>query len=370
MKVLVTGHNGYIGSVLTDMLLEAGHQVTGLDTYFFEACAFGADPAAVPAIRKDIRDATARDLEGFDAVLHLAALSNDPLGDLNPDLTFAINHTASVALARAAKEAGVQRYLFASSCSLYGVAGEAALAEDAPFNPITPYGVSKVRVEEDVSRMADQRFSPTFLRNATAYGASPRLRGDIVINNLAGLAFATGRVLVQSDGTPWRPLVHVEDIGRAFLAVLRAPREAVHNQAFNVGRSSENYRVSELADMVREVILGSQVEYAPGGGPDPRSYRVDCRKLEETLPGFQPRWTVRAGIEQLYGAFKTHGLSQADITGGRYLRLKHLQQLLRHGRLDASLRWREPPPSGGATMANATGRTPGRISLTRSSGSA
>ena len=342
MKVLVTGHNGYIGSVLTDQLLEAGHLVTGLDTYLFETCTFGSDPVAVPAIRKDIRDVAAHDLQGFDAVLHLAALSNDPLGDLNPDLTFAINHAASVSLAQAAKEAGVERYLFASSCSLYGVAGDAALAEDAPFNPITPYGISKVRVEQDVSRLADERFSPTFLRNATAYGVSPRLREDIVVNNLTGLAFTTGRVRVESDGTPWRPLVHVEDLGRAFLAVLDAPREAVHNQAFNVGRSSENYRVSELADMVRDVIPGSQVEYAAGGGPDPRSYRVDCSKLEEMLPNFQPRWTVRAGIEQLYAAFTKHGLSLADISGGRYLRLKHLEQLLRQGRLDASLRWREP----------------------------
>ena len=359
MKVLVTGHNGYIGSVLTDQLLEAGYLVTGLDTCFFETCTFGSDPAAVPAIRKDIRDVAARDLEGFDAVLHLAALSNDPLGDLDPDLTFAINHAASVSLARAAKEAGVRRYLFASSCSLYGVAGEAALAEDAPFNPITPYGISKVRAEEGITRLADERFSPTFLRNATAYGVSPRFRADIVVNNLAGLGYTTGRVRVESDGTPWRPLVHVEDIGRAFLAVLAAPREVVHNQALNVGRSSENYRVSELADMVRDLIPGSRVEYAAGGGPDPRSYRVDCSKIGELLPGYEPRWTVRAGIAQLYGAFQTHGLSNVDLTGGRYMRLRHLRQLLSEGRLDPSLHWRERPrpPSEQAAAGHATHQT-------------
>ncbi len=351
MRVLVTGHNGYIGSVLTDLLLEAGHLVTGLDTYYFEGCTMGPEPEPVPAMRTDLRDVTAQDLRGFDAVLHLAALSNDPLGNLDAELTLAINHAASVALAQAAKEAGVERFLFASSCSLYGVAGDGALGEDAPFNPITPYGLSKVRVEEDVARLADERFSPTFLRNATAYGVSPRFRGDIVVNNLAGLAFTTGRVRVESDGTPWRPLVHVEDIGSAFLAVLEAPREVVHNQAFNVGRSSENYRVSELAELVRVVVPGSLVEYATGGGPDPRSYRVDCSKIENLLPGFQPRWTVRAGIEQLHRAFTEHGLSLADFTGGRYIRLRHLERLLQDGRLDASLRWREPTAGDAAPRA-------------------
>ena len=353
MKLMVTGHNGYIGSVLTDMLLEAGHRVTGLDTYFFEHRTFGPDAAAVPAIRKDIREVNAQDLDGFDAVLHLAALSNDPLGSLNADLTYAINHVASVELAWLAKEAGVQRYLFASSCSLYGVAGAAILAEDAPFNPITPYGISKVRVEENVSRLADERFSPTFLRNATAYGVSPRLRADIVVNNLVGMAYTTGQVRVLSDGTPWRPLVHVEDIGRAFLAVLHAPRDVVHDQAFNVGRTSENYRVSELADMVRDVVPGSRVMYAAGGGPDPRSYRVDCSKLEETLPEFRPCWTVQKGIRQLYGAFEEYGLSRAAFADGTFVRLDQLQELLRDGRLDERLRWRTPGPRPNSVGANA-----------------
>jgi nucleoside-diphosphate-sugar epimerase len=352
MKLLVTGHNGYIGSVLIDMLLEAGHRVTGLDTYFFEGCTFGPDSAAIPAIRKDLREVSAHDLEGFDAVLHLAALSNDPLGNLNADLTFAINHAASVELARLAKEAGVQRYLFASSCSLYGIAGAAVVAEDAPSNPITPYGISKVRVEEDVARLADERFSPTFLRNATAYGVSPRFRGDIVVNNLVGMAYATGQVLVLSDGSPWRPLVHVEDIGRAFLAVLHAPRDVIHGQAFNVGRTSENYRVSELAEMVTDVVPGSKPAYAAGGGPDPRSCRVDCSKLEETLPEFQPRWTVRKGIEQLYDAFEAHGLSRSAFMDGTFMRLEQLQKLLKQGKLDERLRWRAPCPRPESVGAN------------------
>ena len=238
MRVLVTGHDGYIGSVMIDALVRAGHDVVGVDTYLFEACRLGAERATVPAIRADVRDLDASALSGFEAVIHLAALSNDPLGNLNPQLTYDINHLASVRLAGLAREAGVKRFLFASSCSLYGLAGnDELLTEEAAFNPITPYGESKVRVERDVSQLATDRFSPVFLRNATAYGASPRLRADVVVNSLVGYAFTTGDILIQSDGTPWRPLVHVEDISRAFLAALEAPREAIHNQAFNVGRN-------------------------------------------------------------------------------------------------------------------------------------
>jgi len=339
MKVLLTGHNGYIGSVMAPMLLAAGHEVVGMDNYLFEGCTLGEEVPDIPSVRMDIRDVEAADLKGFDAVIHLAALSNDPLGSLSPNCTYEINHHASVRLAHAAKEAGVSRYVYASSCSLYGVAGDELLKEDAAFNPITPYGISKVRVEEDVSKMADKSFSPTFMRNATAYGFSPRLRADVVVNNLVGFAYTTKEVLIQSDGTPWRPLVHVEDISRAFLEVLEAERERIHNQAFNVGRTEENYRVSQLADMVKEVVPGSMIRYAQGGGPDPRCYKVDCRKLTTTLPEFQPQWNVRRGMEQLYAAFLNYGLTEAKFLGSNYLRIKRIRELQSEGRLDANLRW-------------------------------
>jgi nucleoside-diphosphate-sugar epimerase len=339
MKVLLTGHNGYIGSVMSRMLREAGHYVTGLDTYLFESCTFGREAEDIESLRMDVRSVTAADLTGFDAVIHLAALCNDPLGNINPDLTFEINHRASVRLARLAREAGVQRFLFASSCSLYGVAGDDMLQEDAGFNPITPYGASKVRAEQELASLASDDFSPTYMRNATAYGVSPRLRADVVINNLVAIAHATGEVLIQSDGTPWRPLVHVEDFSRAFIAALHAPRELVHNEAFNVGRTLENYRVSELAEMVQQVVPGSRVTYAPDGAPDPRSYRVDCSKLETTLPEYQPQWTVRRGIDELYAAFQSEGFSEDDVRGDRYFRIRHIQRLQREEQLGTDMRW-------------------------------
>jgi nucleoside-diphosphate-sugar epimerase len=345
MRVLVTGHNGYIGSVLAPMVQAAGHDVIGLDTYLFEDCTFGDGAPDIPALRMDLRDVGRADLDGVDAIMHLAALSNDPLGNVNPQCTYDINHLASVRLARLAKEAGVARFLFASSCSLYGVAGDAMLTEQAAFNPITPYGESKVRMEQDVGRLADDHFSPTFLRNATAYGVSPRLRADLVVNNLVGFAYTTGEVLIQSDGTPWRPLVHVQDIGRAFLAVLQAPRQLVHNQAFNVGRTEENYRVRELAELVLQVVPRSTVRYAEGGGPDRRCYRVDCDKLARTLPEFRPQWTVRRGVEQLYAAFRRHGLTRDAFFGDHYVRIKHIVKLQGEARLDGALRWTTARPA-------------------------
>jgi nucleoside-diphosphate-sugar epimerase len=346
MRILVTGHNGYIGAILVPMLQEAGHDVVGLDSYWFAECHHGPAPVDPVALHKDLRDITPSDLEGFDAIMHLAALSNDPLGDLNPDYTFDINLRASVDLAKAAKTAGVPRFVFSSSCSLYGAPDtDEFVDEAAAFAPITPYGLSKIQVEQEVAGLADDTFSPTYLRNTTAYGWSPQLRGDIVVNNLVAYAFTTGEVLIKSDGTPWRPLVHVEDIARAFLATAEAPRELIHNQAFNVGRTDENYQISTVAEMVADVVPDSKVVYAPGGEPDTRSYRVDFSKLATTLPDAQPKWTVREGIEELYLAYQRYGLTLEQFQT-RFLRIRHLRKLLGEGRLTPSLRWANGADNG------------------------
>ncbi len=309
---------------------------------FFAPARFARESGKFQSFVLDVRDVEREQLEGFGAVIHLAALSNDPLGDLNPEVTYDINHVASVRLAELAKRAGVSRFLYSSSCSSYGKAGDELLDETAELRPITPYAVSKVRVEQDVARLADDRFSPTFLRNATAYGVSPRLRFDLVLNNLVTWAHTKGRVHIKSDGSPWRPIVHVEDISRAFLAVLTAPREVVHNQAFNVGRSEENYRVRELADIVREVVPRSEIEYAEGGGPDPRCYRVDFSKIRRLVPSFQPQWDARLGARQLFGEYRTTQLTLEDAEGPRFKRIDHLKELMATGKVDETLRWRAP----------------------------
>jgi nucleoside-diphosphate-sugar epimerase len=343
MRILLTGDKGYIGAVMVPMLLEEGHTVTGLDSDWFEHSAFSPLRANIPSRKKDLRDLEISDLEGFDVVVHLAGLSNDPLGDLNPALTYDINHLASVQLAKLAKQAGVKRFLFSSSCSTYGAAAsEDLLDENAKFNPVTPYGRSKVLVEQDLAKLADANFCATFLRNATAYGVSPRLRFDLVLNNLVAWAHATGRIYIKSDGTPWRPIVHIADISRAFIAVLKAPMDLVNNQAFNVGRSDENYQIRDLAQIVNETVPNCTVEYAKDGSPDTRCYRVDFSKINRVLPDFKPQWTARKGAKEIYDAVRGAGLQLEDFEGPRYKRISHIQELLKSGRLDLNLRWREP----------------------------
>lgn len=343
MKVLVTGHLGYIGVEMTPLLATLGHEVVGLDVDMFSECDFLAPPDALPTLGIDLRDVTADDLFGFHAVIHLAALSNDPLSDLNPTLTYDINRDASVRLANAAKEAGVGKFIFSSSCSLYGKGGGEELDERAAFNPVTPYGESKVQVEQAVSELADEHFSPVYLRNATAYGLSRRLRADIVVNNLVGHAVTSGKVLMQSDGSPWRPLVHIRDIAHAFAQVLAAPRDVIHDQAFNVGRVGENYRVRDVANLVAEVVPDCVVSFADGAAPDIRDYRVDFTKIERELPGYQPQWTVRRGIEELWAAYQFE-MTPALFEGPQYFRLRTVQQLINRGDLDLDLRRRVSAP--------------------------
>jgi nucleoside-diphosphate-sugar epimerase len=341
MRVLVTGNLGYVGTVMTPLLKAAGHEVWGLDTGYYAGCVYGTLGASGVdrQITRDIRRVEASDLAGVGAVVHLAALSNDPTGELNPGLTEDINFRGSMRVAEAAKRAGASRFLFASSCSIYGQSDGGVLTEEADFRPLTAYAISKVRTVAGLRALADDTFSPVYLRNATAYGFSPRLRFDIVVNNLTGWAMTTGQVRLLSDGRAWRPLVHVEDMARAFAAVLEAPREQVHDQALNVGREEDNRRIRDLAEGVARLVPGCEVTIAEGAVSDARNYHVSFERIRSRLPGFAPRWDVERGIRQLHDAFARSGLSFEQFEGRDFTRLKQLQHLLASGRLQDDLTW-------------------------------
>lgn len=340
MRVLITGHKGYIGTVMVGMFKDAGHEVVGVDSDLYRFSTYGPPPGQVEEKIKDVRDLEKEDLRGIEAIVHLAGLSNDLLGDLDPALTYEINHKASVRLATLAKELGISRFIFASSCSNYGAAGSEMQTEDAVLNPVTAYAASKVLVERDVAQLADEDFSPVFMRNATAYGFSPRIRFDIVLNNLTAWAYTTGKILLKSDGTPWRPLVHIEDISRAAIAMIEAPREHVHNQAFNVGLSSENHQMRDLAEIVKSTVPNCDLSFAEGAEPDKRNYRVDFTKYARTFPNHHLRWTAQKGAQQVYDAYRSIGLGRDEYEGTKYKRIGQIKHLLHTGQLDKTLRWR------------------------------
>ena len=342
MRVLLTGNEGYIGTLLVPLLWARNHEVVGLDSGLFRACTLKAIRPVEQTIRKDIREVEARDLEGIDAVIHLAGLSNDPLGDLHPRFTHEINHEGSVRLAELAKRAGIRRFLYASTCSVYGAAGDELLDEDSPFNPVTPYAESKARAEQDLRRLADGSFCPVYLRAATAYGVSPLLRFDLAVNNLVAWAATTGQVYLKSLGTSWRPLVHIEDIALAYITLLHAPEAKVHNRAFNIGRTAENYRIKDVAEIVRQTVPGTSIEFAPDASPDRRNYRVSCARIAREVPEYRPHWTVAQGVAEVYRGILEWGLHRDDFEGPRYNRIAYLKQLLAEGRVADDLRWAQP----------------------------
>jgi nucleoside-diphosphate-sugar epimerase len=346
MKIAVTGHHGYIGSALVPVLLDAGHEVVGIDTFYYDGCDLRRDGIEIESVTLDVRDVSPQNFTGADAVVHLAALSNDPLGALSPELTHEINCEGTLRTARSAREAGVGRFIFSSSCSMYGAASGRAVDEEAPLKPLTAYAESKVRAEEGLRELADDGFSPLLMRNATAYGVSPRLRLDLVVNNLAAWAFTTGKVRILSDGTPWRPLVHVEDIARATLRFLEAPAELVQGEVFNVGADRENYQVRDLAEIVERAVAGCEIEYAGAREPDARSYRVDFGKLVRAFPDLDLQWTVERGVAELVAAYQEVGLDLETFLGDRYIRLGRLERLLQEGALDGQLR--RPATGAGA----------------------
>ncbi|HET6657039.1 MAG TPA: SDR family oxidoreductase [Gaiellaceae bacterium] len=341
MRVLVTGTEGYLGSLLGPMLLERGYDVIGVDTGFYKAGWLYNNGARATAktLTKDIRRLSAEDFEGVDAVVHMAELSNDPVGQLAPEITYEINHKGSIHIANLAKAAGVERFVYTSSCSVYGVATEDNVTEESPVNPQTAYAVCKTLVERDVSALADEGFSPTFLRNATAFGASPRMRFDIVLNNLSGLAWTTNEIRMESDGTPWRPFVHTLDICKAIACTLEAPREVVHGEIYNVGDSRSNYQVREIADIVGEVFEGCEITLAKAAGPDNRSYRVSFEKIREALPSFSCDWDARKGAEQLRATFERIDLTSEQFLSRGFTRLKQIEYLMRTRQIDPDFYW-------------------------------
>lgn len=342
MKVLVTGNNGYIGSMLTRILVEKGHQVTGLDINYYAGCEFNkVHFPPIKQINKDVREVSKRDLENIDAIIHLAALSNDPLGEFDARLTDVINYQATVMIANLARESGIRRFIYASSCSMYGIAGEDAVGEDSPLAPVTAYAVSKVKSEEALSKMADDDFSPVLLRAGTTYGIAPMLRCDLVVNNLVGWAFTTGKIRIMSDGTPWRPTIHVQDLSHAYVACLEAPIDIIHNEAFNVGQNKENYQIRDIASVVEGIVPGCKVEYTYEHGADSRTYRVSFDKISTKLRGiFTPEWHIEKGVREIYEAYKAHGLTYEEFTGNKYIRLNQLKKLLQQKAIDENLSWK------------------------------